>query len=42
MAVIENYLCLRQISQQERDRLGKLFNQIDRNNDGVIEERELV
>lgn len=40
--MIENYLTSKQISQNERDRLGQLFKQIDTNNDGVIEERELV
>lgn len=36
IAVIEQYLSMKHISQGERDRLGYLFRQLDTNNDGVI------
>ena len=40
--MIENYISMKQITQIERDRLGRLFREIDGNNDGVIEFDELV
>jgi Ca2+-binding EF-hand superfamily protein len=42
IAIIENYLSLSEISQQERERLAVVFQRIDTNKDGSIEASELM
>jgi Ca2+-binding EF-hand superfamily protein len=42
IAIIESYLSLSAIGQQERERLSIIFKKIDTNNDGTIEGKELM
>jgi calcium-dependent protein kinase len=42
ISVIEAYLCLRKVTQEERQKLACAFTSIDRDGDGLIEREELV
>jgi Ca2+-binding EF-hand superfamily protein len=42
ISVIESYLSIRKINQEERQKLGELFNSLDTDNNGTIDASELI
>lgn len=42
ISVLESYLIFSKVNEDERKRINRLFKQLDRNSDGVIEKSELI
>lgn len=42
ITVVESFLSIRKINQEERKKLADIFNRIDKNGDGTIDIQELI
>jgi Ca2+-binding EF-hand superfamily protein len=42
ISVIESYISMKKVSQEERERLASIFNEIDKDGNGMIDIAELI